>query len=154
MALKEERNSEAVIIPIVESLGYTYVGTEFVKKSENGSELIVSIDKPGGVDLEDCELVSKALDEPLDKADPIEEAYVLVVSSPGLGRTLRTEREWLWGNGKKVDVKLFAKTDGKKDFVGELVYSGGDSFKIVSDDGETREFLKNKTASVRLHIDF
>ncbi len=155
MALKEEIKAEAVVERVITELGYTYVGIEFKKNGENGAELIIAIDKEGGVDLDDCEKVSRALDEPLDNANPVEDAYVLVVSSPGLDRTIKTEREFKWAEGKEVDVKLFAKDEnGNKDFTGVLLNSDGEGFTIKTDKGNEMKFIKKKTAVIRLHVNF
>ncbi|MBE5759394.1 MAG: ribosome maturation factor RimP [Clostridiales bacterium] len=154
VALKEELKAEAVAEGIVSGLGYTYVGTEFNKNGESGAELIIYIDKEGGVTLDDCEAVSRALDEPLDIANPVADPYILIVSSPGLDRALKTEREFAWAEGRDVDVKLFAKVDGKKDFSGKLIHSDEENFTIEDKEGKALTFAKKKTAIVRLHINF
>lgn len=154
MALKEELRAEPVAEKIVSELGYTYVGIEFAKDGENGDELVVYIDKEGGITTDDCSLVSHALDEPMDIADPVAGPYVLVVSSPGIDRALKTEREFAWAEGRKVDVKVFAKIDGRKEFTGTLVSSNTDEFTIEFSDSRQMTFSKKKTAIVRLHIDF
>lgn len=90
-------------------------------KKENGERFLrFFLDKPGGVGIEDCERFSRAAEELLDERDLIPEAYCLEVSSPGVDRKLRTEREFLWYLGREVEVKLYRAADGKKEFSGIL----------------------------------
>ena len=104
----------------VEALGFTLCDVEFVK--EHGDwVLTLYIDKPGGVTIDDCERVSRAVDPMLDEADPIEQGYFLSVSSLGLDRPLKKDADYERNLGKRVEVKLFAPKDGKKEFVGELL---------------------------------
>ena len=86
-----ESRTEALLTPIVEARGVEIYDVEYVKEGSDWY-LRAYIDKPGGVDINDCETVSRALSDALDKEDFIEEAYILEVSSPGLGRTLKKDK--------------------------------------------------------------
>lgn len=96
------------------------VDVEFVKLP-SGWKLRVFIDKPDGIDIEDCRLVSKQLEKLLDAEDPIPEAYSLEVSSPGVERPLRTEKDFQRFAGSKVHVKTYAAICGRKQFDGLLL---------------------------------
>ena len=116
---------EELLLPTVEGLGYQLWDVEFVKM---GAEwhLVVTIDKPEGIQIEDCELVHRAIDPVLDEKDPIEISYRLDVSSPGIERDLRRESHFLASLGERVRVRLFTAVDGKKQLDGTLVaYEGG-----------------------------
>lgn len=104
----------------VESLGFELCDVEYVKEYGDWV-LTLYIDKPGGVTIDDCELVSKAVDPILDEADPIEQQYFLSVSSLGLDRPLKKDADFNRNIGKRVEIKLFAPQNGKKEYVGELV---------------------------------
>ena len=112
---------EKFLTPIVEQCGCEIVDVEFVKKY-NGDNLTVFIDKPGGVNIEDCERVHKAIDEPLDELDPtMGKPYTLNVSSPGIDRPIVTDKDWNRNLGEVLEVKLFQAISKKKIFVGTLV---------------------------------
>ena len=117
-----EVKAEELLAPIVEKMGIEIYDVEYVKE---GSDyyLRAYIDKPEGVNINDCEAVSRAFSDALDEADPIEEAYILEVSSPGLGRTLKKDRHLEKSIGEEVEIKLFKAVDAKtkqKEFSGIL----------------------------------
>ena len=117
-----EAKAEELLAPIVEKMGIEIYDVEYVKE---GSDyyLRAYIDKPEGVNINDCEAVSRAFSDALDEADPIEEAYILEVSSPGLGRTLKKDRHLEKSIGEEVEIKLFKAVDAKtkqKEFSGIL----------------------------------
>lgn len=104
----------------VEALGYALCDVEFAK--EHGDwVLTLFIDKEGGVNIDDCERVSRAIDPLLDEADPIEQAYFLSVSSLGLDRPLKKDADYLRNIGKRIEIKLFAPKNGRKEFTAELL---------------------------------
>ncbi len=138
-------------MPIIEQNGYEYVGTEYNKMGAN-NELIIYADKPGGLGLDDCETISRLIDPIIDEKDPIEEAYCLCVSSPGLDRPLRTPRDFARSIGKKVDVKLYRPMDGKKEWTGMLKSHDAACVTIEMDDGD-KAFENKDVALVRLHLD-
>ena len=110
----------AAISPVVEELGYTIWDLEYVKEGAD-YYLRVTIDSPNGITIDDCETVHRAIDPVLDEADPIEGAYHLEVSSPGIERDLRTDEHFLACTGEKVELKLFAPLDGAKVWAGTLL---------------------------------
>ena len=105
-----------LVAPAAAQLGYTVVDVEYVKKRGEDSELVIYIDKEGGVDLDDCEACSMAIDPLIDAADPIEEPYILCVSSPGIDRPLKRPEDFARHLNEKVDVKLYEKRAGKKEW--------------------------------------
>lgn len=124
------------------------VDVEYVK--EHDWYLRVFIDKPGGIDIEDCQALSERLEQVLDARDFIAESYILEVSSPGIDRVLRKPRDFTREQGKAVDVTLYAPKDGKKEYTGILTGFDGDA--IFLDD--TTSIPLKEVAQVRLHIDF
>ena len=115
------------------------------------------IDKEGGITIDDCELVSRAFGERLDAEDFIEESYVLEVSSPGLGRPLKKEKDFARSIGKDVEVKLFkplSKEKKEKDFLGTLKSYDGTSVTIVQEDGEELTLERSAVALIRLAFEW
>lgn len=154
MSKKIESAVETLARPIVEQLGYEWIDVEYQAQKSASNELTIYIDKPGGVDLNDCEIVSRALDEPLDREDPIPDSYVLCVSSPGLDRPLKKDRDLERAIGKKVEIRLFVKRDGKKEFVGMLQSFDSHSVTIETEKQEEQTFRREEVALIRLHIEF
>ena len=154
MSKKIEESVMQLVAPAAAQLGYEVVDVEYVKKKNEDSELIIYIDREGGVDLDDCEACSIAIDPLIDAADPIEESYILCVSSPGIDRPLKRPRDFEKHMGEAVDVRLYEKLNGKKDFV--AVLRGYDQGKISLDIGkdELLELEGAKIALIRPHIDF
>lgn len=141
-----------LVEPIAESLGLTVLEVEYVKKFD-GMNLTVIIDKEGGVTINDCEALHRAIDAPLDELDPIETAYTLNVSSPGLDRPLKSDWDYKRNLGKKIKVKLYKPMDGKKVFDGVLTGYDADTFTL--DTGKTQlTFVKKETAQVLPIIEF
>lgn len=124
-------------------------------KTKRITNLLFHIDKPeGGIDIDDCENFSRAVDPLIDEKDPIEEAYVLCVSSPGLERTIKTDREFAWAMGKTVDVKLYKKDDaGNKLYTGMLKDKSEQTLTIIAGE-EEKTFEFKQVALVKLHLDF
>ena len=120
MAGKVKTICEEKVVPVIQELGYEVVEVEYAKKSD-GMNLTFYIDCDNGIQIEDCEKVSKAIDDLLEELNPTDnESYILNVSSPGIDRPLKTERDFIRHNGKEIEVTLFAKLNGKKKFVGIL----------------------------------
>lgn len=137
--------------PIAEEFGCEYVDTEYTKQGKDWM-LTIFIDKPGGVTIEDCEKVSRALEPVLDEKDPVPGTYTLVVSSPGLDRPLRTERDFARAMGTVIDVKLYQPFMGTKEYTGELVSADQQGFTITSGDDEIT-FQMNEVAKAVPHLD-
>jgi len=138
--------------PVVTALGCTLWDVEYVK--EAGSYYLrVYIDKEGGISINDCEAVSRALSDLLDEADPIAEAYTFEVSSAGADRILRTAEHFSAFLGEMVELRLYKAKDGMKSVVGILsAYDDGDVTLIM--DEKAAPFTKQEIAQVRLHVSF
>ena len=139
--------------PIAESVGCSIWDVEYVKEAGTWF-LRVYIDKEGGIDIEDCEKMHRAIDPVLDEADPIEEAYYLEVSSPGIERELRTDMHIDACEGWDVEVKLYAPVDGAKMFRGKLLplAENGD-VRIETAVGE-RSFPRASVAKIQTYFEF
>lgn len=142
-----------LVQPVVESFGLTLWDVEFVRE---GSEwyLRITIDKPEGVTIEDCENVHLAIDPLLDDTDPIDESYHLEVSSPGLERVLTEPFHFEACKGEKVEVRLYAPLDGSKSFIGTLSGLTESGVVIFLPDGNERTFPRASVASVKTCADF
>ncbi len=124
------------------------------KKEGSDWFLRVYIDKDGGVGIEDCEKVSRALSDVLDQENLIAQAYLFEVCSPGLERELKKEREFLHFLGRKVSIKLYAPYNGQKEFVAVLEnYQDGTAF-VRTEDGKELEITKSMAAYIRLYAEF
>lgn len=145
---KVEMQVEDLMAEILADSEYELVDVEYVKERE--WYLRVFVDKTGGIDLDDCQAISERLSARLDEADIIGGAYILEVSSPGIDRILKKDKDFVREAGKVVDVTLYAPLDGKKSFTGEL--EGRDeTFLHIKD---IAPLPREKVAQVRLHIDF
>lgn len=141
-----------IVEPTVASMGYELYEVEFQKEYDNWV-LTLYIDGPNGISLDDCEAVSRTVDPVLDEADPIDQPYYLSVSSIGLDRPIRTDKDFARNVGNKIDIKLYAPINKKKEFVGELIGFDAESF-TASVDGAEMKIERKKAALVRPHIDF
>ncbi|CUH96130.1 hypothetical protein P22_2218 [Propionispora sp. 2/2-37] len=142
---------EKLVTDILEATELELVDVEYVK--ERDWYLRVFLDKEGGLEVEDCQWVSEQLENKLDELDPIKDSYYLEVSSPGLDRALRKERDFTRHIGDKIEVSTFAPINGQKKIVGTL--KGLIDGEIHLDvDGTEFNVARDKTAQVRLHIDF
>ena len=154
MSKKEnyEAKTEELLIPIAAANGVDIYDVEYVKE---GSDyyLRAYIDKPEGVSIIDCENVSRRLSDVLDEADFIPDAYILEVSSPGLGRTLKKDRHLEKSIGLDVEIKLYKPQNGTKEYEGMLERFDEESITITDEDGEKR-FLRSEIALIRLALDF
>ncbi len=148
-----EQKTEELLLPIVRQHGFELVDVEYVREGGNWY-LRAYIDKPGGITVDDCELVSRALDELLDEKDFIEESYILEVSSPGLGRPLRKDKDFERSIGEEVEVKTFKAISHQKEFTGILKEYDKDSITIEMENQETMRFARADIALVRLAFDF
>ena len=126
---------EQILKEPVEALGYELCDVEFIKEYGDWV-LTLYINKPDGVTIDDCERVSRAVDPILDEEDPVEQAYFLSVSSLGLDRPLKKDADFDRNIGKRVEIKLFAPKNGKKEFVGELIRYDETNVTVQLDDKE------------------
>ncbi len=142
-----------VIRPIVEELGYVYVDLEY-RKDFSGQVLELIIDKDGGVNINDCERVSRALDEPLDQADVTDgRSYNFNVSSYGLDRAFKTDYDFNKHLGQLVDIKFFAPYMGKKLIIATLTNFDNNSITIMLD-GNEYKIERKIIANIVAHLDF
>ena len=143
-----------VIDGAVAELGYALWDVEFVKEGATYF-LRITIDSPDGITIDDCEKVHRAIDPLLDAADPIEQAYTLEVSSPGIERELKTDVHISACTGWDVEVKLYAPQNGSKVFRGVLDgLDGSGRIGLVLPSGEVLAFEKEAVAKINTVFDF
>ena len=139
--------------PVIEEMGYELVDVQYIKEG-SGMSLIFTIDKEDGVTVDDCEIVNRKLDPMLDALNPTDDKpYTLVVSSPGLDRPLKTDRDLKRNLGNEVEVTLFAKQDGNKFFKGVLE-SYDEKTITLAMPKQTLTFEREKIGSIKLVIKF
>lgn len=148
-----EQKTEAIILPILEKYNFELVDVEYVKEGSNWY-LRAYIDKEGGIFVDDCELVHRELGDILDEQDFVEDSYILEVSSPGLGRPLKKDKDFQRNLGEEVEVRTFRKIDKKKEFIGLLRAYDKDTVTIETDDGEVLVFERQDIALIHLTFDF
>ena len=149
-----EKRIEELIQPTVTEMGYELVDVEFVKEGSNWY-LRIFIDKEGGVTIDDCEAVSKTLEKIFDEKDPIEQAYFLEISSPGIDRPLKKKEDFIKYNGEMVDIKLYKPYEGSKEYTGKLVgYDENDGTVTIEVDDKNIAFTKKEIAGIRLAVIF
>lgn len=148
-----EQRTEKLLMPIIEEHNFELVDVEYVK--EGGIwYLRAYIDKEGGFTVDDCELVSRRLSDLLDVEDFIPDSYILEVSSPGLGRQLKKEKDFARSLGEEVDVKLYKAINKQKEFTGFLVDYDEEKLVLEFEDESTMEFARADIAMVRLALNF
>ncbi len=148
MARIEER-VEKLLQPTIEKIGYDLYDVEYAKEGKNYF-LRIFIDKPEGIDLEDCEKVSNEINGLLDEADYIKEQYFLEVSSPGIERILKKDRHLEQNKGKEIQVKLFQKDEkGKKEYQGELKEFTEEGITIILEEAEERKIERKNIAQIK-----
>ena len=146
-----ELRTEQLLQPIAEANGVSIYDIEYVKEGSD-HYLRAYIDKPEGVNIQDCENVSRRLSDELDREDFIPEAYILEVSSPGLGRILKKDKHLQAGIGQEVEIRLFKPIDKCRDFSGVL--EGFDREQVTIRNEDTPITLKRADiAVIRLAID-
>ena len=148
-----ESQAEALLQPIVDRLGFELVDVEYVKEGSTWY-LRAYVDKEGGITINDCEAVSRAFSEKLDEKDFIDEAYIMEVSSPGLGRPLKKEKDFARSSGKEVEIRTFRPINHEKEFYGILTAYDADRVTVRAEDGEEQIFERKDIALIRLAFDF
>ena len=148
-----ESKVEALVSGMIEEMGYELVDVEFVKEGQNWY-LRFYLDKEGGINIDDCEKASKAIEKLLYEKDPIEQAYILEVSSPGLDRQLKKDKDFVKYAGSLVDVKLYKAVDGSKEFQGTLKGLEGNIITIEDENGNELSFDRKDTAVIKLAVIF
>ena len=147
-----EQKAEALLAPIVEEAGFELVDVEYVKEAGNWY-LRGYIDKPGGITVNDCEAVSRIFSDRLDEDDFIEDSYIMEISSPGLDRPLKKDKDFARSMGKAVEIRTYRPIDRQKEFSGVLTAYDHNSV-IIDEDGNLRTFDRKEIALIRLMIEF
>ena len=148
-----EQKTEKLLIPFMEANGFELVDVEYVKEAGNWY-LRAYIDKPGGITVDDCEVVNRELGDLLDRDDFIDDSYILEVSSPGLGRPLKKERDFIRSKGEEVEIRTYRMVDRQKEFRGVLKAWDKDTVTIETEDGQEQIFDRDNIALIRLAFDF
>ena len=155
MGKKESYESrvEKHLLPLMEEHGFELVDVEYVKEAGTWY-LRAYIDKEGGITVDDCEIISRKLGEWLDEKDFIEDSYILEVSSPGLGRPLKKDKDFERSIGKEVDIRLYKALNKQKDFNGTLQSYNKETVTITIEDGTELVINRPEIALIRLAFDF
>ena len=143
-----EARTEELITPILERMHFELVDVEYVK--EGGTwYLRAYIDKEGGITVNDCEM-----NEILDREDFVEDSYVFEVSSPGLGRPLKKEKDYVRSMGKEIEIRTYRAINREKEFYGILSAYDESTVTIETENGEKMTFEKPDIALIGLAFDF
>ena len=156
MSRREEYEAKTEALqPMVDERGFELVDVEYVKEGSNWY-LRAFIDKPGGISIDDIEPISRELSEKLDQEDFISDAYILEVSSPGLGRPLKKDKDFVRSIGEEIEIHLYRAINKQKEFVGILKEFNKEenTFTVELEDGEETVFNRADVALVRLTFDF
>ncbi len=148
-----EKQTEMLLEPIVLELGFELVDVEYVKEAGNWY-LRAYIDKPDGITVDDCEIVSRRFSDILDEKDYIEDSYIFEVSSPGLGRPLKKEKDFKRSLGEEVEVRTYRAIDRQKEFTGILKDFDKETVTLEYEDESVQVFEKSDIVLIRLALDF
>jgi ribosome maturation factor RimP len=148
-----EKRTQELLTPIIAELAFELVDVEYIKEGGNWY-LRAYIDKEGGITVDDCELVSRRMSEQLDEHDFIEGAYIFEVSSPGLGRPLKKEKDYVRSIGKELEIRTYKAIDGEKEFFGILKSYDSETVTIVTEEKRETTFRKQEISLIRLAFDF
>ena len=155
MSKKEmyEQRTEELLLPMIEEYQFELVDVEYVKEGGNWY-LRAYIDKEGGITVDDCELVSRRMSDLLDEKDFIDESYIFEVSSPGLGRPLKKEKDYQRSLGKEVEIRTYKAIEKEKEFYGILKSYDETAVTIEMEEDKEMIFAKKDIALIRLAFDF
>lgn len=148
-----EQRTEELLMPILEELNFELVDVEYVKEGSS-YYLRAYIDKEGGITVDDCETVSRRMSGLLDEQDYIEESYIFEVSSPGLGRPLKKEKDYARSMGKQLEIRTYRAINKEKEFYGILKKYDLDTVTIELEDETELTFERQQIALIRLAFDF
>lgn len=148
-----EPKVEAWLLPVLEENQYELVDVEYIREA-GVWYLRAYIDKEGGITVDDCEKISRKLGEWLDTGDFIEDSYILEVSSPGLGRPIKKEKDFIRNAGKKVEVRLYKPLNKQKEYTGVLKAFDAGTVTLQMEDDSDIVFEKTDIALLRLAFDF
>ena len=147
-----EQKTTDFVLPILEKKGFELYDVEYVKEG-NDFYLRIYIDKEGGITINDCVDVTREMNEILDKEDYIKDPFIFEVSSPGLDRPLKKDKDFERNLGKQVDIKTYKAFDKQKEFTGVLSAYDKDTVTVTFEDGDFT-FLRKDISLIRLTIDF
>ena len=148
-----EARTETLILPLIERNKFELVDVEYVKEGSDWY-LRAYIDKEGGITVNDCEVIAREMNELLDKEDFIEGSYIFEVSSPGLGRPLKKEKDFVRSMGKELEIRTYKAVNHEKEFYGSLKAYDSSSVTIETEAGEELIFARTDIALIRLAFDF
>lgn len=148
-----EARTEELLLPILNENNFELVDVEYVKEGSNWY-LRAYVDKEGGITINDLESVSRILSDKLDEEDFISDAYILEVSSPGLGRPLKKDKDFDRNMGNEIEVHLYRAVDRQKQLVGLLKAYNADTITIENEDGSETDIDRVNVSLVRPTIDF
>ena len=148
-----EAKTESLILPILEKFQFELVDVEYVK--EGGTYYLRAyIDKEGGITVLDCEAVAREMNEILDAEDYIDDSYIFEVSSPGLGRPLKKEKDYVRNMGKEIEIRTYRAINKSKEFYGILKAYDKECVTIEDEDGNDVVFQRSDIALIRQAIHF
>ena len=155
MARREEYESrtERFLLPLLAEHNFELVDVEYVKEGGNWY-LRAYIDKEGGITVDDCEVISRTLSDWMDREDFIADSYTLEVSSPGLGRPLKKDKDFERSLGEAVELRLYKPRDKQKEFAGILKGYDRETVTVETEDGREEVFARQELALIRLAFDF
>ena len=148
-----ETRTEELITPILDRMNFELVDVEYVKEGDTWY-LRAYIDKEGGITVNDCEAVAREMNEILDREDFVDDSYVFEVSSPGLGRPLKKEKDYIRSMGKEVEIRTYRAINREKEFYGILSAYDENTVTIKTEDETEMTFEKSDIALIRLAFDF
>jgi ribosome maturation factor RimP len=148
-----ESRAEKFLLPLMEKHQFELVDVEYVKEAGNWY-LRAYIDKEGGITVDDCEMISRVFSDWLDKEDFIGESYIMEVSSPGLGRPLKKDKDFARSIGDEVEIRLYRPREKQKEFAGVLKAYDKSTVTIGLEDGSQMVFDRGEIALIRLAFDF
>ena len=148
-----EKKAEELISPIIEQTGFELVDVEYVKEGSDWY-LRAYFDKPGGININDCEKVSRAFSDKLDEDDFIDGQYILEVSSPGLGRPLKKQKDFGRNLGKEIEFKSYKNINGSKEFSGILEKYDEETFTVRTQDGQSEKYNIKDMAVIREAVEW
>ena len=148
-----EARTENLIQPILDRMNFELVDVEYVKEGSLWY-LRAYIDKEGGITVNDCEAVAREMNDLLDSEDFIPDSYIFEVSSPGLGRPLKKEKDFVRNMGKEIEIRTYRSIQGSKEFYGNLIAYNKEAITIETEEGEQITFARGDIALIRQAIHF
>ncbi len=148
-----EQKTEQLLEPLLKENQFELVDVEYVKEGTSWY-LRAYIDKPGGITIDDCELISRALSDLLDREDFIDDSYILEISSPGLERPLKKDKDFDRSIGEQVEIKTYRPLNGSKEITGTLKGYDKDTVTIDTETEKALQIARSDIALIRLAFDF